>query len=205
MTLFASEVVTAPAHLPVAAAAEALAAAVTEEIEQTILWRGIVRQTRRITVDGPLPPHFEIEPVTAIVGLTMWTPTDDAAVIAATDYISVSRDPSGTILIPAAGKHWPEPQRAIGSFALTYSCGWEVTPESSPGANDAINRVPPSILFMIDRAIKFRAVSGGVGDIKIGSLDLSVPGTYATDAIPPEIAGIARAWNYRPGIFAARP
>ena len=58
---------------------------------------------------------------------------------------------------------------------------------------------------MIGRAIKFRAVSGGVGDIKIGSLDLSVPGSYATDAIPPEIAGIGRAWNFRPGIFVGKP
>ena len=127
MTFFASEIVTAPAHLPITATDTDLAAAVTEEIERTILWRAIVAQRRKITVDGSLPPHFEIEPVTAIVGLTRWTPTDDAAVIAATDYISVTRDPSGTIIIPAAGKHWPEPQRAIGSFTLTYECGWEVT------------------------------------------------------------------------------
>ena len=54
---------------------------------------------------------------------------------------------------------------------------------------------------MVERAIKFRAVSGGVGDIKIGSLDLSVPDTYSTDQLPREITNIGRAWMWRPGIF----
>ena len=196
MTLFMTEVVTPPVLLPITVKEAGIAAAVVEEIERTILWRAIVRQTRRITVDGPLPPHFEIEPVTAIVGLTMWTPTDDAAVIAATDYISVSRDPSGTILIPAAGKHWPEPQRAIGSFALTYSCGWEVT--------GSTNDVPLSIQLMVSRGVAFRE-GAGLGDIAIGSLKLSVADSYSTDKLPKEIAGIGRAWAFRPGIFAARP
>ena len=165
MTLFVTEVVTAPTLLPITVKEAGIAAAVVEEIERTILWRAIVRQTRRIIVDGPLPPHFEIEPVTAIVGLTRWTPTDDAAVIAATDYISVTRDPSGTIIIPAAGKHWPEPQRAIGSFTLTYECGWEVTASE--------NAVPLSIQLMVSRAVEFRQ-GAGLGDIAIGSLKLSV-------------------------------
>ena len=58
MNLFMTEVVTPPEHLPVtvAAADQALAAAVVEEIERTILWRAIVRQERRIVLDGPLPP-----------------------------------------------------------------------------------------------------------------------------------------------------
>ena len=109
MNLFVSEIVTAAAHLPVtvAAADEALAAAVTEELERVHLWRAIVAQTRRIVIDGSLPARIEIEPVTAIVGLTRWTPDDPALVIAATDYISVTRDPSGTIIIPEAGKNWP--------------------------------------------------------------------------------------------------
>ena len=196
MTFFASEIVTAPAHLPITATDTDLAAAVTEEIERTILWRAIVAQRRKITVDGSLPPHFEIEPVTAIVGLTRWTPTDDAAVIAATDYISVTRDPSGTIIIPAAGKHWPEPQRAIGSFTLTYECGWEVTASE--------NAVPLSIQLMVSRAVEFRH-GAGLGDISIGSLKLSVADSYSTDKLPKEIAGIGRAWAYRPGLFAGRP
>ena len=94
--------------------------------------------------------------------------------------------------------------RPIGSFALTYMAGWEVSPESSPGANDAINAVPASVLFMIEPAIKFRAGSG-LGDIAIGSLKLSVADSYSTDAIPPEIAGIGRAWNFSPGIFVGKP
>ena len=195
MNFFPSEVVTAPAHLPVAASDTDLAAAVTEEIERTILWRAIVRQTRRIIVDGPLPPHFEIEPTKAIV-ITMWTPTNDAAVIAATDYISITRDPSGTIIIPAAGKTWPEPQRAIGSFSLVYSCGWEVT------ATD--NAVPLLIQLMVSRAVAFRE-GAGLGNIGIGSLRLDVAPSYSTDQLPPAIAGIGRAYAYRPGLFAARP
>ena len=75
MSLFSSEVVTPPAHLPITATDETLAAAVVEEIERGVLWRAIVAQTRRITLDGPLPPRIEIEPVSAIVSLTRWTPT----------------------------------------------------------------------------------------------------------------------------------
>ena len=81
MSLFLTEVVTAPAHLPVtvAAADQALAAAVVEEIERGVLWRAIVRQERRILIDGPLPPRIEIEPVSrAVVSLTRWTPGDAA-------------------------------------------------------------------------------------------------------------------------------
>ena len=59
MNLFMTEVVTPPTALPVtvAAADEALAAAVTEEIERVHLWRAIVGpQTRRILIDGPRYP-----------------------------------------------------------------------------------------------------------------------------------------------------
>ena len=45
-------------------------------------------------------------------------------------------------------------------------------------------------------------MSGGVGDIKIGSLDLSVPDSYATDSVAKiQITNIGRAWMWRPGIF----
>ena len=54
--MFAVEVVSPPAHLPVNATDEALAAAVVEEIERSVLWRAVVRQTRRIIIDGPLLP-----------------------------------------------------------------------------------------------------------------------------------------------------
>ena len=110
----------------------------------------------------------------------------------------------GTIITPAPGKNWPAPMRPIGSFALTYVAGWEVTPESAPGAGDAVNEVPASVRFMVERAIAFRAGSG-LGDIAIGSLKLSVAESYSTDRIPPEIANIGRAFQYRPGIFAASP
>ena len=60
--MFAVEVVSPPAHLPVSATDGALAAAVIEELERTVLWRAIVAQTRRIVIDGPLPPRIEIEP-----------------------------------------------------------------------------------------------------------------------------------------------
>ena len=65
--------------------------------------------------------------------------------------------------------------------------------------------MPASILLMLTRAVAFRAGSGGVGDIKIGSLDLSVPDSYATDKLPREIASIAKGYFYRPGIFASKP
>ena len=206
MNFWDIEVVTAPTALPVAVddADQALAAAVVEGIERAYLWRAIVSQERRILIDGPLPPLLEIEPVTAITSLTMWTPTDDAAVIDADGYNFVSRDPLGATIFAARGKNWPEPQRAIGSFALTYMAGWTVTPESSPGAGDAVNEVPASVRFMVDRAIAFRSAAG-LGNIGIGSLKIDVAESYATDALPREIASIARAWAYRPGIFAARP
>ena len=204
MALFMDQVVAPPASLPVTVTDTALAAAVVEEIERTILWRAIVSQERRIVIDGDLPARIEIEPVTEIVSLTRWTPDNDAEVIDAADFMYVSRDPSGTIVVPLDGNGWPRPRRAVGSFVLTYEAGWTVTAETSPGAGDAVNEVPASILFMIDRATKFRAGSG-VGDIAIGSLKLSVADSYSTDALPSAITNIARAWAYRPGIIAARP
>ena len=105
MNLFVSEIVTQPASLPVtvAAADQALAAAVVEEVERGVLWRGIVRQTRRIIVDGVLPARIEIEPIVSITSFTRWTPTDAAVVIArGRATTSVSRDPTGTIIAPAA-------------------------------------------------------------------------------------------------------
>ena len=204
MNVFVNEIVTPAAHLPITTSDPDLAAAVVEELERVVLWRAIVRQTRRILIDGPLP-IVEIEPVVSITSLTRWTSTDPAEVVDPASYTLVSRDPAGALIAPSPGYSFPAPERPFGSFSLTYECGWEVSPESSPGANDAINRVPPSILFMIDRAIKFRAVSGGVGDIKVGSLDLSVPGSYATDRIPPEISSIGKTYAYRPGLFSGRP
>ena len=206
MNLFVNEIVTPPAHLPVTvdSAQDALARAVVEEIERSYLWRAIVRQERRIIVDGPLPPRIAIEPFTAIVSLTMWTPGNAAAVIDAASYNFVSRDPAGTIIAPAPGKNWPAPMRPIGSFALTYMAGWAVTPESTPGAGDAVNEVPASVQLMIERAVSFRA-GAGLGNIGIGSLQLDVEPSYSTDKLPSEIASIGRAYAYRPGLFAARP
>ena len=134
----------------------------------------------------------------------MWTPTDAAAVIDAASYDSVSRDPLGTIIAPLDGTNWPAPERSIGSFALTYMAGWTVTPESSPGAGDAVNEVPPSVRLLIERAIRFRAGSG-VGDLTIGSLTIGLADSYKTDRIPAAITSIGRAWAYRPGLFSARP
>ena len=204
MNLFVDQVVTQPASLPitVADADKALAAAVVEEIERTILWRAVVAQERLILIDGRLPPLLELEPVRAIVSLTRWTETDDAEVIPAATYNSVTRDPAGTTIFAAPGKNWPEPKRAIGSFSLTYTAGWTVTPESNPGAGDAVNEVPASVRLMVERAVAFRAGSG-LGGITIGSLKINVAPTYETDRIPPEIANIGRAFAYRLGIFAA--
>ena len=205
MINYFGEVVTAPTALPitVAAADQALAAAVVEEVERTILWRAVVSQTRRILVDGVLP-ILEIEPVVSIVSLTRWTEANPAEVIDPASYSLVSRDPSGALIAPAPGFAWPAPMRPIGSFALTYMAGWEVTPESTPGANDAINSVPASVQLMVERAVSFRA-GAGLGNIGIGSLQLDVEPSYSTDKLPSEIASIGRAYAYRPGLFAARP
>ena len=198
MSLLVSEIVTPPASLPitVADADQALAAAVVEEVERTILWRACVSQTRRVLIDGSLASVLELEPVTSIVSLTRWTPTDDDAVIDAANYSVVTRDPAGTLIEPVPWESWPAPERAIGSFALTYMAGWEVT--------DTSNAVPPSVRLMVERAVAFRAGSG-LGGITIGSLKINVAPSYETDRIPPEIANIGRAFAYRPGIFAARP
>ena len=201
MSFFVTEVTSPPASLPITATDEALAAAVVEELERGVLWRAIVRQERRIVIDGSLPAVVELEPVAGIVSLTRWTPTDAAEVIPAASYNSVTRDPAGTIIAPAPGKNWPAPERSIGNFALTYMAGWTVTPKSAP---DAVNEVPASVRLMVERAVAFRDGSG-LGDIAIGSLKINVAPTYDTDRIPPEIASIGRAYAYRPGIFAARP
>ena len=206
MTYFPSEIVTPPEHLPVTATAAqiTLVRAVVDEIERTVLWRAVVLQTRKIVIDGTLP-ILELEPVSSIVSITRWTETDPADVIDPASYDLVSRDPAGALIAPATGYDWPAPERAIGSFSLTYTCGWEVSPETAPLAGDGVNEVPASILLMLNRAISFRSSgSGGVGDIKIGSLDLSVPASYSTDQLPREIASIGRSYAYRPGIFKAR-
>ena len=203
MIFFVSEIVAPASHLPITASDTALAAAVTEEIERGVLWRAVVRQERRILIDGPLP-ILELEPVVSIVSLTRWTPTDPAEVIDAASYNLVSRDPAGALIAPAPGQSFPEPLRPFGSFALTYLAGWTVTPETADGAGDAVNTVPASIQFMVERAVAFRA-GAGLGNIGIGSLQLDVAPSYSTDKLPQEIASIGRAWAFRPGIFAARP
>ena len=202
MNVFVDEIVTPAEHLPVTVSDTDLAAAVTEEIERTILWRGIVRQTRRILIDGPLP-ILELEPVTSIVSLTRWTPTAPAEVVDPDSYTLVSRA-AGALIAPLPGYSFPAPMRPFGSFALTYDCGWVVTPETAPLAGDAVNKVPSSIQLMIERAVAFRA-GAGLGDITIGSLKMSVAASYSTDRIPPEISSIGRAYAYRPGLFAGRP
>ena len=85
---------------PITASDTDLAAAVVDEIERTVLWRSVVFQTRKIVLDGSLPPLLELEPVTGVVSLTMWSPTDDAAVIGAANYNVSTRDPGG-------GRHCP--------------------------------------------------------------------------------------------------
>ena len=80
------------------------------------------------------PPRFELEPVASLTGLTMWTPTDDAAVIDAASYYSVTRDPGGTILEPVPWENWPSPERSIGSVLIRSPTNADgtVTPESAP-------------------------------------------------------------------------
>ena len=155
------------------------------------------------------PLESTLSPVTALTSLTRWTPGDAAKVIPAANYNFVSRDPLGATIAPAPGRNWPAPKRSIGSFALTYWAGWEVTPESAPVKNraapgDALTEVPASVRLMVERAVAFRR-GAGLGDIGIGSLKLDVAPSYATDKLPREIASIGRAFQYRPGIFAARP
>ena len=194
MNLFVTEVVTPPVLLPITIKEVELGGAVVEEIERTILWRAIVAQERRIVISGPLPSRIEIEPVTSIVSLTRWTPTDDEDVVDVDSYDFVSRDPAGTTIFAAPGKNWPAPERAIGSFALTYWSGWEVT--------GSTNSVPLLIQLMVSRAVEFRA-GAGLGDIGIGALKLDVAPSYSTDQLPREIASLGRAWAYRPGIFSS--
>ena len=203
MNLFMTEVVTPPTALPVTASDTDLAAAVTDEIERTVLWRGVSSQERRILIDGPLPPRIEIEPTNSIT-ITRWTPTDAASVIAADNYHVISRDPQGTVIEPLPWYSWPSPERSIGSFSITYECGWTVTPESAPGVGDAVNEVPASVKLLISRAVAFRA-GAGLGNIGIGSLKLEVADSYSTDHLPRAIASIGRAYAYRPGLFSARP
>ena len=165
-----------------------------------VLWRAIVAQTRRITVDGPLPPRIELEPVTAITSITRWTPADDAEVVDAASYNFVSRDPLGPVIVPLDGTNWPAPARAIGSFTLNYSCGFTVTPETAPLADDAVNEVPPSVQLMIKRAISFRSGSGGLAGITIGSLKLDVREVLQLQTrIPREIASIGRSLPVQTG------
>ena len=198
MNLFFSEVITPPTHLPVTvdSAQNDLARAIVEEVERLVLHRAIAHQTRKITIDGPLDFILELEPTTVITSLTRWTSADPAEVIDEVAYDVVSRDPFGTVIAPANGFAWPEPERNLASFALLYECGWEVT--------DSSNLVPASIQHMLTRAVEHRA-GAGLGNIQLGSLQWDVAASYKTDAIPREITNIARAFVYRPGLFIGRP
>ena len=199
MNLFVSSVVVPATHLPitVAAAQESLAAAVVEEVERTILQRAIVRQTRRVVIDGPLASRLELEPVQAIVSLTRWTPDNSAEVVDASTYYFSTRDPAGTTIASSTGSAWPAPFRLHGSFSLNYLAGWVVS------ANE--NNVPPSVQLMIERAVEFRAGGAGLGDIRISGLEMKKPDSYATDRLPPEIASLGRAYQFRPALFIGQP
>ena len=206
MTLFASLIVTPPEHLPITVsdAQTELALAVTDELERQVMWRAIVAQTRRAEVDGPLPPRVDLEPTTSIVKLTRWTEEDAEEVVDAASYSVTTRDPGGTILAPLPGYAWPVPARQYGSFALDYTAGWTVTPETTVGAGDGVNEVPASVRAMIERAVAFRA-GGAIAGFTLGSLKMSVADSYATDRLPRQLTDIARGWFYRPGIIAAAP
>ena len=199
MNYFFDELVTKPERLPVTvtAAQEALAGAVVEELERSVMWRAIVSQTRSITVDGPLPQLIEIEPTTSIISLTRWAPDGAGVVVDVADYVSVSRDPKGTLICAAPGKNWPAPLRPIGSFSLVYAAGWTVS------SNE--NLVPPSVLLLVELAFQFRAGGSGLGDITISGLEMKKPDSYATDRLPPEITSIAHAHQFRPGLFIGQP
>ena len=205
MNLFVTEIVTPPAHLPVtvAAADQALGRAVVEELEKVHLWRAIVAQERRIRVNGPLPPYFEIEPLSGLTSITRWTEADAAEVIPSATYSHISSDPLGATIFANPGKAWPVPLRPFGSFSINYECGFMVTPETSDGAGDAVNEVPASVRLMVERAVAFRAGSG-LGDISIGSLTLGVAKEYSADRLPSAITSIGRAYAYRPGIISSR-
>ena len=199
MNYFFDEQVTKPERLPVTvtAAQEALAAATVEEIELGVLWRAVVSQTRSVTVDGALPQLIEIEPTTSIISLTRWAPDGAGVVVDVADYVSVSRDPKGTLICAAPGKNWPAPLRPIGSFSLVYAAGWEVS------ANE--NLVPASIVLMISKAVEYRAGGSGFEAIRIGGMEMDQSDSYRTDRLPRELTDIARGWFFRPGLFAGRP
>ena len=199
MNLFFDELITKPERLPIAvtAAQESLAAATVEEIELGVLWRAVVSQTRSVTVDGPLPQLIEIEPTTSIISLTRWAPDGAGVVVDVADYVSVSRDPKGTLICAAPGKNWPAPLRPIGSFSLVYAAGWAVS------ANE--NLVPASIVLMISKAVEYRAGGSGLEAIRIGPLEMDQSDSYRTDRLPRELTDIARGWFFRPGLFAGRP
>ena len=92
-------------------------------------------------IDGSLASRLELEPSTGHCEPHTVTPSDPEEVVDAASYNLVSRDPAGAIVFP--DNDWPAPERAIGSFALTYTAGWVVT--------DSTNLVPPSVQLMIER------------------------------------------------------
>ena len=206
MNLFGSEIITPPQSLPITTTTkqEGIAAAVVEEVERIHLWRAVVRQERRILIDGPLDHRLDLEPVQSIVGLTRWTPDNAAEVIDAASYSVVTRDPAGTIIAPSPGSAWPAPFRLYGSFALTFWAGFTVTAETTPGAGDAVNEVPASLRLMIERAVAFRQ-GAGLGNVSIGSIKLESDPSYKTDRFPLALVSIGLGWAYRPGVIAAKP
>ena len=195
---FVSEIVTPPSALPVTVADaqayaradsdetifERLITAVTLETERSVLWRGIVRQRRRLVVDAPLARELTLEPIIDVVSLTRWTDADAAEVVPAEVYHVASSDPGGAGISLRRGQSWPSPQREMAAYALTYDCGWL--------AND----VPAAIQHMILSAVanQYQNIdpfaAAGVRDLKVGSVEL-------TAAIPPAVAALGSAYAYR--------
>ena len=85
-------------------------------------------------IDGALGPRLEIEPVLTVAcqshPMDSYRRRRRGRRRKLQTY--VTRDPAGTIIAPAPGYAWPAPLRPYGSFALTYTAGFVVTPETAP-------------------------------------------------------------------------
>ena len=90
------------------------------------LWRAIaVPQTRRIVIDGPLPPESNLSPWRAIVTLTRGSPKADAASVIDADpsYNFVSRESAGTVIEPAPWLLMARARTRNREFCAHLQCG----------------------------------------------------------------------------------
>ena len=173
MSLFVSEIVTPPAHLAGDGSRRRRSTRRmpwSKSLNECILWRAIVRQERRIVLDGPLPQRIEIEPVSSVVSLTRWEParfpmrkfrgrggvgSEDTDEVILSRQLQFREPRSGQAASSSPTRHGPNHNDHL-DFILrldALNADGKSLLSQAPAPVTRLTRCPPSIQFLVSRAI----------------------------------------------------